>query len=122
MTSSDMLARRCTSSSTDEIIPVATEFEHSGRVPDRRSSTSLKEMGVFGLMIPEEYGGLGESLLTYALVCRGDRARLDERVSGVINTHFIVAYMLHAARHRGAEGRTTCRAWPTGEVRGGVQR
>ena len=50
-------------------------------------------MGLFGLMIPEEYGGLGESLLTYALVVE-QIARGWMSVSGVINTHFIVAYML----------------------------
>ncbi len=44
-------------------------------------------------MIPEEYGGLGESLLTYAL-CVQEIARGWMSVSGVINTHFIVAYML----------------------------
>jgi alkylation response protein AidB-like acyl-CoA dehydrogenase len=44
-------------------------------------------------MIPEEYGGLGESLLTYALVVE-QIARGWMSVSGVINTHFIVAYML----------------------------
>jgi alkylation response protein AidB-like acyl-CoA dehydrogenase len=48
---------------------------------------------VFGLMIPEEYGGLGESLLTYAL-CVEEIARGWMSVSGIINTHFIVAYML----------------------------
>ena len=68
-------------------------------------------MGIFGLMIPEEYGGLGESLLTYAL-CVEEIARGWMSVSGIINTHFIVAYMLHAARHRRAEGSTTCRGWP----------
>jgi alkylation response protein AidB-like acyl-CoA dehydrogenase len=50
-------------------------------------------MGIFGLMIPEEYGGLGESLLTYAL-CVEEIARGWMSVSGIINTHFIVAYML----------------------------
>jgi alkylation response protein AidB-like acyl-CoA dehydrogenase len=50
-------------------------------------------MGIFGLMIPEEYGGLGESLLTYALVVE-EIARGWMSVSGIINTHFIVAYML----------------------------
>jgi alkylation response protein AidB-like acyl-CoA dehydrogenase len=50
-------------------------------------------MGLFGLTIPEEYGGLGESLLTYALVVE-QIARGWMSVSGVINTHFIVAYML----------------------------
>jgi alkylation response protein AidB-like acyl-CoA dehydrogenase len=44
-------------------------------------------------MIPEEYGGLGESLLTYALAVE-EIARGWMSVSGIINTHFIVAYML----------------------------
>ena len=53
----------------------------------------MREMGLFGLMIPTEYGGLGESLLTYAL-CVEELARGWMSVSGVINTHFIVAYMI----------------------------
>ena len=53
----------------------------------------MKELGLFGLMIPEEYGGLGESLLTYALGVE-EIARGWMSVSGIINTHFIVAYML----------------------------
>jgi alkylation response protein AidB-like acyl-CoA dehydrogenase len=44
-------------------------------------------------MIPEEYGGLGESLLTYAL-CVEEIARGWMSVSGIINTHFIVAHLL----------------------------
>jgi alkylation response protein AidB-like acyl-CoA dehydrogenase len=50
-------------------------------------------MGIFGLVIPEEYGGLGESLLTYTL-CVEEIARGWMSVSGIINTHFIVAYMI----------------------------
>ncbi|MSV53025.1 MAG: acyl-CoA dehydrogenase, partial [Actinobacteria bacterium] len=50
-----------------EILPVATELEHKDEYPTDIVN-GLKELGVFGLMIPEEYGGLGESLLTYALV------------------------------------------------------
>ena len=72
-------------------------------------------MGLFGLMIPEEYGGLGESLLTYALVVE-EIARGWMSVSGIINTHFIVAYMI-AARDRGAEAGYLPRM-ATGEVRG----
>ena len=53
----------------------------------------LKELDIFGLMIPEEYGGLGESLLTYALAVE-EIARGWMSLPGVINTHFIVAYML----------------------------
>ncbi|ANH36570.1 Acyl-CoA dehydrogenase [Nocardioides dokdonensis FR1436] len=74
------------------ILPVATELEHADEYPTEIVE-GLKELGVFGLMIPEEYGGLGESLLTYAL-CVEEIARGWMSVSGVINTHFIVAYML----------------------------
>ncbi|MBB5936274.1 acyl-CoA dehydrogenase family protein [Streptomyces zagrosensis] len=75
-----------------EILPVATELEHRDEYPSQIVE-GLKELGVFGLMIPEEYGGLGESLLTYAL-CVEEIARGWMSVSGIINTHFIVAYML----------------------------
>ena len=76
----------------------------------------MKEMGLFGLMIAEEYGGLGESLLTYALVVE-QIARGWMSVSGVINTHFIVAYMI--AQHGTDEQKQ--RLLPkmaTGEIRG----
>jgi alkylation response protein AidB-like acyl-CoA dehydrogenase len=76
----------------EQIIPVAQELEHSDTYPTDIIE-GLKELGVFGLMIPEEYGGLGESLLTYAL-CVEEIARGWMSVSGVINTHFIVAYMV----------------------------
>ncbi|KQU28482.1 MULTISPECIES: acyl-CoA dehydrogenase family protein [unclassified Rhodococcus (in: high G+C Gram-positive bacteria)] len=75
-----------------KIIPVATELEHADEYPTEIVE-GLKDLGIFGLMIPEEYGGLGESLLTYALVVE-EIARGWMSVSGVINTHFIVAYML----------------------------
>jgi alkylation response protein AidB-like acyl-CoA dehydrogenase len=76
----------------EQILPVATELEHKDEYP-AAIVEGMKEMGVFGLMIPEEYGGLGESLLTYALVVE-EIARGWMSVSGIINTHFIVAYML----------------------------
>src|SRR5690242_13621902 len=75
-----------------EILPVATELEHKDEYPTEIVE-GLKELGLFGLMIPEEYGGLGESLLTYALAVE-EIARGWMSVSGIINTHFIVAWML----------------------------
>lgn len=99
----------------EQIIPVATELEHKDEYP-QEIVDGLKELGVFGLTIPEEYGGLGESLLTYAL-CVEEIARGWMSVSGVINTHFIVAYML--MRHGTDEQKQ--RYLPrmaTGEVRG----
>src|SRR5207248_4513098 len=78
-----------------EIIPHAQEMEHSDTYP-ADIVVGMKEMGLFGITIPEEYGGLGESLLTYALVVE-EIARGWMSVSGVINTHFIVAHMI--SRH-----------------------
>jgi butyryl-CoA dehydrogenase len=98
-----------------EILPHATELEHKDEFPEAIVD-GMKEMGLFGLMIPEEHGGLGESLLTYALVVE-EIARGWMSISGVINTHFIVAYML--AQHGTDEQKQ--RLLPkmaTGEVRG----
>ncbi|EGD55538.1 acyl-CoA dehydrogenase family protein [Gordonia neofelifaecis] len=98
-----------------EIIPNAQELEHSDTYP-QEIVDQMAEMGLFGLMIPTEYGGLGESLLTYAL-CVEELARGWMSVSGVINTHFITAYMI--SRHGTDEQKQ--RFLPrmaTGEVRG----
>ncbi|GAB38472.1 acyl-CoA dehydrogenase [Gordonia sputi NBRC 100414] len=98
-----------------EIIPTAQQLEHDDAYP-QKIVDGMAQLGLFGLMIPEEYGGLGESLLTYAL-CVEELARGWMSVSGVINTHFIVAYML---RQHGTDEQKQ-RFLPrmaTGEVRG----
>ena len=98
-----------------EIIPNAQELEH-GDIYPQEIVDGLKELGIFGLMIPEEYGGLGESLLTYALVVE-EIARGWMSVSGVINTHFIVAYMIIQHGTQEQKERFLPRM-ATGEVRG----
>src|SRR6201993_415570 len=75
-----------------EVIPNAPELERTDSYP-QAIVDQMREMGLFGLMIPQEFGGLGESLLTYAL-CVEELARGWMSISGVLNTHFIVAYML----------------------------
>lgn len=99
----------------NEILPVATELEHKDEYP-ADIVDGLKELGIFGLMIPEEYGGLGESLLTYALAVE-EISRGWMSVSGVINTHFIVAYML---MHHGTQEQRDkyLPRMATGEIRG----
>ena len=99
----------------EKILPVATELEHKDEYPTEIVE-GLKELGLFGLTIPEGYGGLGESLLTYALVVE-EIARGWMSVSGVINTHFIVAYML--MQHGTEEQKQKyLPKMATGEVRG----
>ncbi|WP_020662454.1 acyl-CoA dehydrogenase family protein [Amycolatopsis benzoatilytica] len=98
-----------------EIIPHAQALEHADEYP-AEIVAGMKEMGLFGLTIPEEYGGLGESLLTYALVVE-EIARGWMSVSGVINTHFIVAHMI--TRHGTPEQKQHfLPRMATGEVRG----
>ena len=99
----------------ERILPVATQLEHADEYPTEIVK-GMQDMGIFGLMIPEEYGGLGESLLTYALVVE-EIARGWMSVSGIINTHFIVAHLL--LQHGTVEQKQ--RYLPrmaTGEVRG----
>jgi alkylation response protein AidB-like acyl-CoA dehydrogenase len=77
---------------TKEIIPVATELEHRDEYP-AQIVEQMRKLGLFGLTIPEDYDGLGASLLLYALVVE-EIARGWMSVSGIINTHFIVAHMI----------------------------
>ena len=98
-----------------EIIPNAAELERTDTYP-QDIVDQMREMGLFGLMIPEEFGGLGESLLTYAL-CVEELARGWMSVSGVINTHFIVAYMIQQHGTDEQKQRFLSRM-ATGETRG----
>jgi alkylation response protein AidB-like acyl-CoA dehydrogenase len=98
-----------------EILPVATELEHRDEYPTQIVE-GMKELGIFGLTIPQEYDGLGESLLTYALAVE-EISRGWMSVSGIINTHFIVAYMLlqHGTEE---QKRKYLPRMATGEIRG----
>lgn len=99
----------------EKVLPVANELEHADEYPTEIVE-GLKELGLFGLMIPEEYGGLGESLLTYALAVE-ELSRGWMSVSGIINTHFIVCWML--LKHGTEEQRQHyLPRMATGEVRG----
>src|SRR4051812_12476151 len=98
-----------------EIIPHAQHLEHDDVYP-ADIVAGMREMGLFGLTIPEEHGGLGESLLTYALVVE-QLSRGWMSVSGIVNTHFIVAYLI--AQHGSAEQQASLLPrMATGEVRG----
>jgi alkylation response protein AidB-like acyl-CoA dehydrogenase len=77
----------------NEVIPVADEMEHRDEFPDKIVE-QMKELGLFGLTVPEEYGGIGESLTTYALAVV-ELARGWMSLSGVLNTHFMGCYLIN---------------------------
>ncbi|HEX4656695.1 MAG TPA: acyl-CoA dehydrogenase family protein [Streptosporangiaceae bacterium] len=100
-----------------EVLPTATQLDHADTYPDRIVAR-LKELGVFGLTIGERYGGLGESLLTYALVVE-ELSRGWMSISGIINTHFIVAYLI-ATHGTDEQKEHFLPRMATGEVRGAL--
>src|SRR5918999_5178477 len=51
------------------------------------------ELGLFGVTVPEEYGGMGLDLTTYAMIVE-ELSRGWISISGVVNTHFIGSYLL----------------------------
>ena len=53
----------------------------------------MVEMGLFGTTIPEEYGGLGLGLDTYAMIVM-ELSRGWTTLSGILNGSFIAAYMI----------------------------
>jgi alkylation response protein AidB-like acyl-CoA dehydrogenase len=75
-----------------EVIPAASEYEHADAYPEPLVE-QMKELGLFGVTIPEEYGGLGLDLTTYALL-QVELSRGWMSLSGVLNTHFISAWMI----------------------------
>ena len=50
-----------------EVYPAASEYEHADEFPEPLVE-QMRELGLFGVTIPEEYGGLGLDLTTYALI------------------------------------------------------
>ena len=75
-----------------EVIPVADELEHQDEFPEKIVE-GMKELGLFGLTVPEEHGGAGLDLLTYALA-GVELSRGWMSLSGILNTHFMAVYLL----------------------------
>ncbi len=86
-----------------DVVPVASELEHADEYPTELVET-MKELGLFGVTIPEEHGGLGLDLTTYALI-QVELSRGWMSLSGVLNTHFISAWMIQTQRDGGAAAR-----------------
>jgi alkylation response protein AidB-like acyl-CoA dehydrogenase len=76
----------------EQIIPNAEHYDHEDEFPEPIVE-QMKELGLFGVTIPEEYGGMGLDLATYALIVE-ELSRGWISISGVINTHFIGSYLL----------------------------
>jgi alkylation response protein AidB-like acyl-CoA dehydrogenase len=76
----------------EQVIPIAEEYDHEDKFPEAVVE-QMKELGLFGVTIPEEYGGMGLDLTTYAMIVE-ELSRGWISISGVVNTHFIGSYLL----------------------------
>ncbi|MEA2199083.1 MAG: hypothetical protein QOJ25_3134, partial [Solirubrobacteraceae bacterium] len=76
----------------EQILPNAEHYDHEDEFPEPIVA-QMRELGLFGVTIPEEYGGMGLDLTTYAMIVE-ELSRGWISISGIVNTHFIGSYLL----------------------------
>src|SRR5438132_14243955 len=76
----------------EQIIPNAEHYDHEDEFPGPIVE-QMKELGLFGVTIPEEFGGVGLDLTTYAMIAE-ELPRGWISISGVVNPHVIGSYLL----------------------------
>src|SRR5262245_57667588 len=72
--------------------PVARDWEHSGRYPTEIIE-QMKRMGLFGLLVPVEYGGVGADFVSFALTFE-EISRGWMGVAGTIGSHSIACWLI----------------------------
>ena len=99
----------------DDVIPHVNEFELDDTYPDAMVD-QLQAFGLFGATIPEEYGGLGLDVSTYARVVE-ELSRGWMSLSGVLNSHLIAAQLIGQFGTEGQQQKLLPRM-ASGELRG----
>lgn len=75
-----------------EIVPVAREWEQAGRYPTE-IVRGMAEMGLFGITVPEEYGGLDLDPVSFALVFE-EIARGWMGIAGILGSHSLACRLI----------------------------
>lgn len=99
------------------IDPVAREFEHTDRYPDEIVA-EMKTMGLFGMLVPDTYGGIGLDAISYSLVFE-ELSRAWMGVAGILGTHSLACRIIATSgteeqKHRWLPGMAS------GEIRSGL--
>ena len=76
----------------NEVLPVVDELEHTNTFPEKLVE-GMRNLGIFELMIPKEYGGIGATYETYSGVVE-ELSRGWMSLGGILNTHVIVSHMV----------------------------
>src|SRR5271157_5140636 len=98
----------------EQIIPNAEHWDHEDSFPEPIVA-QMRELGLFGVTLPEEYGGMGLDLTTYAMIVE-ELSRGWISISGIVNTHFIGSYLLMKFGSD-AQKQTYLPRMATGEIR-----
>src|SRR3989440_8095396 len=98
----------------EQIIPSAQHYDHEDEFPEPIVD-QMKELGLFGVTIDEQHGGMGLDLLTYAMIVE-ELSRGWISISGIVNTHFIGSYLLMKFGTDGQKQKFLSRM-ATGEIR-----
>ena len=81
-----------------DVEPIVAEYEKEDIVP-LDVIEKMKEMGLFGITVPEEYGGMGLDHTTFAMIFE-EISKVWMSIGGVIGTHHI---MTHVVANYGTE-------------------
>ena len=100
-----------------EVRPIAHDFEARDEYPAALVAR-MREMGLFGAIVPEEYGGAGLNVSTYAAIIE-EISRAWMSVTGVLNAHLIMCYDILLGGTE-AQKRTWLPALSAGTKHGGI--
>lgn len=100
-----------------DVEPVASRYDNEDIYPAQLVET-MAEMGLFGITIPEEYGGLGLDYTTFAMIFE-ELSRGWMSVSGVIGTHHMMGYII-ASFGTEEQKRRYLPGMATGAIKGGT--
>jgi alkylation response protein AidB-like acyl-CoA dehydrogenase len=100
-----------------EVIPVASELEHRNEYP-HELVRQMKQMGLFGLNIPEEYGGADVDSTTFAMVFE-EISKGWLGLAGIIGSNSVMCDVL-VRFGTDEQKRRFLPAMATGERRGGI--
>ncbi len=76
-----------------DVLPVVDALEHADEYPEQIVER-MKELGLFGANIPQEYGGLGLDYTTFAMVIE-ELARGWMSIVGPLGTHSVICDIIH---------------------------
>jgi len=100
-----------------DVEPIANQYDDEDIYPAELVD-KMAEMGLFGITLPEEYGGMGLDYTTFAMIFE-ELSKGWMSVSGVLGTHHILAYMLYTYGTEEQKQRMLPRM-ATGEIRAGL--